>query len=230
MKRRLFILAVFLLAGAVVNVAVAWGLAAWGGKSLAQIQGGTVTQLGHPPRRCVVHTYERRGATRYLLIWESSDQPTPPISVARVLPLWAEVPLPSTDPNLVDRLTTHVDARGWPTRALWSRFEHVFIRKPYGSKLIADSKGLRIPPMQLPNIEAPLLVRHLPLGVIWPGFAVNTLFYAVVLWLLISGPFALRRFIRVKRGLCPACAYRMGESPVCSECGKALPGRAKVAT
>ncbi len=59
----------------------------------------------------------------------------------------------------------------------------------------------------------------LPLQPIWPGFAINTLFYAAVLWLLIPGPFALRRFIRVKRGLCPACAYRIGESAVCSECG-----------
>ncbi len=67
--------------------------------------------------------------------------------------------------------------------------------------------------------------RILPLRPIWSGFAANTLFYAVVLWLLICGPFALRRFIRVRRGLCPACAYPRGESDVCSECGKALPNR-----
>ena len=72
--------------------------------------------------------------------------------------------------------------------------------------------------------------RALPLRPIWPGFGVNTLFYAAVLWLLIPGSFVLRRFIRVSRGLCPACAYPMGESAVCSECGKALPGRARVAT
>ena len=60
--------------------------------------------------------------------------------------------------------------------------------------------------------------------------SLNTLFYAAVLWLLIPGPFALRRFVRVKRGLCPACAYPRGESDVCSECGKALPGRARATT
>ena len=43
-----------------------------------------------------------------------------------------------------------------------------------------------------------------------------------VCWLLIGGPFVLRRFVRVRRGLCPACAYPMGGSGVCSECGKAL--------
>ena len=71
--------------------------------------------------------------------------------------------------------------------------------------------------------------RVLPVRPIWPGLAANTLFYAGVSWLLICGPF-LRRVIRVKRGRCPACAYPMGPSDVCSECGKALPGRMVVVT
>ncbi len=62
-------------------------------------------------------------------------------------------------------------------------------------------------------------------GPLWLGFAVNTLLYAVVLWLLICSPFTLRRVIRVRRGLCPACAYPRGEWDVCSECGKAIPSR-----
>jgi len=57
------------------------------------------------------------------------------------------------------------------------------------------------------------------------AFAANTIFYAALLWLLIPGPFALRRFARVRRGLCPACAYPCGESAVCSECGLALQQR-----
>ncbi len=63
----------------------------------------------------------------------------------------------------------------------------------------------------------------IPLGVIWPGFALNTLFYAAILWALIPGPFALRRYLRLRRGLCPKCAYPMGESAVCTECGRPLP-------
>ncbi len=58
---------------------------------------------------------------------------------------------------------------------------------------------------------------------IWPGFAINTLLYAALLWLLIPGPFVLRRFLRLRRGLCPKCAYPIGESSVCTECGKPLP-------
>ena len=41
---------------------------------------------------------------------------------------------------------------------------------------------------------------------------------------------ALRRVLRVRRGLCPKCAYPMGESAVCSECGQALPKRLRPAT
>ena len=64
---------------------------------------------------------------------------------------------------------------------------------------------------------------------IWPGIAVNTVFYAAIIWLVILGPFALRRYLRRRRGLCPACAYPMGESDVCTECGKVLPKRKAMA-
>ncbi len=69
----------------------------------------------------------------------------------------------------------------------------------------------------------------LPKAVVWPGFAINTLFYATLLWLLMYGMSALRRFLRVRRGLCPKCAYPMGESAVCTECGIALPHRRRMA-
>ena len=61
-----------------------------------------------------------------------------------------------------------------------------------------------------------------PRTLLWPGFAVNTLFYAGVLWVLFCGPFALRRMIRRRRGRCPACNYPIGQSPVCTECGQLL--------
>ena len=63
--------------------------------------------------------------------------------------------------------------------------------------------------------------RVLPYRPIWPGFAINTVFYAFVLWLLFATPFALRRRRRIKRGLCPKCAYDLRgiESQICPECG-----------
>ena len=68
-------------------------------------------------------------------------------------------------------------------------------------------------------------LRLLPFRPLLGGFAINTIFYAAALWLLIPGPFALRRFLRLRRGLCPQCAYPMGESAVCTECGRALAGQ-----
>jgi len=56
----------------------------------------------------------------------------------------------------------------------------------------------------------------------WVPFAINTLFYAGVLWMLFAGPFALRRKIRRRRSRCPQCAYPIGQSPVCTECGAAV--------
>ena len=69
----------------------------------------------------------------------------------------------------------------------------------------------------------------IPLRPIWPGFAVNTIFYATLLWLAFPGPFVLRRSLRVRRGLCPKCAYPLGESAICTECGNPLPSRTRVA-
>lgn len=62
----------------------------------------------------------------------------------------------------------------------------------------------------------------LPLRPIWTGFIINTVFYAVILWLLLFAPFTARRVIRRRRGLCEHCAYPIGVSPVCTECGAAV--------
>jgi len=64
--------------------------------------------------------------------------------------------------------------------------------------------------------------RSLPIDPIWPGFAINTVFYAVILWLIFAAPLALRRRRRTKRGLCPKCAYDLRGTPqatACPECG-----------
>jgi len=97
------------------------------------------------------------------------------------------------------------DARGWPLRSFASKFP-----EPGGTYSMTTVEVL--------GIE----ISHWP---IWPGFAINTLFYAGVLWLLFAAPFALRRGRRIKRGLCPACAYPVGASDLCTECGKPVQSR-----
>ncbi len=75
--------------------------------------------------------------------------------------------------------------------------------------------------------------RRLPLTPLWPGFAINTLLYAPILWLLFLTPGLLRRWRRIRRirrGQCPACAYPIGTSPVCTECGHELPEARQAST
>ncbi len=59
------------------------------------------------------------------------------------------------------------------------------------------------------------------------GFLANTLIYAALVYALLA--FAtriIRRDVRrLRRGLCPKCAYPMGSSTVCTECGRPLPAR-----
>ena len=64
--------------------------------------------------------------------------------------------------------------------------------------------------------------RVIPALPIWPGFAINAIFYAVVLWMLVAGPRSLNRKRRRMRGLCANCAYDLRGTPsgVCPECGE----------
>ena len=61
----------------------------------------------------------------------------------------------------------------------------------------------------------------LPIKPIWSGFAINTIFYGAILWLLSLGPSATGRLIRRKRGRCIKCGYNLrGTSGGgCPECG-----------
>jgi hypothetical protein len=64
---------------------------------------------------------------------------------------------------------------------------------------------------------------------LWPGFAINTIFYAAILWALFTVPGMIKRRRRIKRGVCVRCAYPVGtSSAVCSECGTPVQSRSAV--
>lgn len=106
--------------------------------------------------------------------------------------------------NTRNIIVTSVSA-GWPARALagerWS-----------DSHIALGTSAQPIRPQRL-----------LPLRPLWPGFAINTLVYGAVAWLLILAPGVLRRWSRRTRGQCERCGYPCGDSSVCSECGAPLP-------
>lgn len=62
----------------------------------------------------------------------------------------------------------------------------------------------------------------LPFHPIWSGLIINTLFYTALIWGVVSGPGVARRAFRKYRNRCPACAYPIGTSAICTECGYQL--------
>jgi len=58
---------------------------------------------------------------------------------------------------------------------------------------------------------------------IFPGFIINTLFYAAIWFGIFFGVATLRRFIRKKRRRCVKCSYDLrgapGDDKGCPECG-----------
>ncbi len=64
-----------------------------------------------------------------------------------------------------------------------------------------------------------------PLRPIWYGLLADSVFYGFLIWAVIRAIGLLRARHRICGGLCPRCRYPIGVSPVCTECGSALPGQ-----
>ena len=250
MRRRLITIAIFLLAGAMVNVAVAWGCAAW---LPFEVRRPGTRQPGVSPEYAIEFIrrnlsadpdavedvsywrIRRRGALFFCAIRgrvdaEDVERPnihpssSPEGLTPEVLrPRWLQVKRapPYNDIGLAYR---RVFAWGWPLLSLWCEYEDVEVNPFITPRIYRVHGGIEtsLERIKLVTYGGPY-ARVLPLRPIWTTFAVNTLFYAALLWGLIPGPFAMRRLIRRRRGLCPKCAYPMGESTVCTECGNALP-------
>jgi hypothetical protein len=221
MKRWLVRICVFLLLGAIVNIAVAWLLAGtyvfrsdpvmnWGVSSKSGL--AWFYAMGHSPgyavvQREVVEMNEQELAYLVGFFDRFSKVPAPTWSLASTT---NPLSMPEDNDPLVEQ------AAGWPLLAM--KCDYV-IEVPGYVDGVANGiaiSGIRGDANSL---------RLLPLRPIWPGFAINTVFYAGVLWLLFAVPFALRRRWRIRRGLCPACAYPVGTNTVCTECGTSVSTR-----
>ncbi len=233
MKRRLTKLVVFLLLGAVVNVAVAWGCVIpahaidhelvvfpfdqshW---AIAGIEGGRTYE-----RLCV---YSIAGESSAL----QSARSGPRTIISK--PRWTRGLRWAQSRHAADGICFE-DVRGWPLLCMWWTFRWDD-RARSGFPWYVDPNDAVI---VLPKYDRVYVdnIRALPLTPVWPGFAINTIFYAAILWLLALGPFTARRMIRRKRGLCIKCGYDMrghsggggisgGGREVCPECGPGCDG------
>jgi hypothetical protein len=221
--RRAWRIALLLLAGAVVNVAVAWGIAlladdaapfpltsglithADGTRSVATRLRcpGTSILIGDPVRITDVHASET---------WPALE-----------LPDWARGPrsgpVPDRDPG-----SWLEYARGWPLLTLacgpyaepgWHVGPTDLSGHVVGWGVVVHRRGL----------GGRAGVRVLPLRPVWPATLVNTLFYAAALWVVVRAPRAVRGALRRRRGRCAFCAYdlRGTSHDACPECGRPAP-------
>ncbi len=199
MKRWAIRIAVFLLLGAIVNVAVAWGLNLMRypivepGWSHLPTEGDLEWWRAHAPAGFPAHpagAYETRlfGRQNVLMYEREADADS------------------NTLGDNVGRFRC-----GWPLSSMESAF---WVNRK--TRSVVEQNRIYVPR------GCPMAGRWLSTEPLWPGFATNTLFYAAILWALFAMSAALRRKRRIKRGLCPKCAYPVGESPVCTECGAAV--------
>jgi hypothetical protein len=65
--------------------------------------------------------------------------------------------------------------------------------------------------------------RGLPVRPVWPGFAIDTVFYGCICFAALSARQAIRRRVRSIRGWCQGCGYDLSgisrPASVCPECG-----------
>ena len=218
MKRWIFTILLFLLLGAILNVAVAWACARW-----APLE-----------RSLLFHPSHQQLASR---LWRAHTAVTyEPVGfgglqfrgfglrVSLISALMNSEPEKNSEANELDYI--EVLSAGLPFQSM-SGYGLPGLLPPSRLRFLLPISGT----LQLTQDGSITLDRLLPLRPLWPGFAVNTLFYALILWLLIPGPFVLRRLIRLKRGRCPKCGYDLRGAPGsgCPECGwnRASQGAAK---
>jgi hypothetical protein len=211
MKRRLFKLVVFVLLGAILNVAVAWGCGWRSNLQADAVCYGTATRNRSRADIQPIHAWHVPGKgveKLHVFTSEWSDFGSHYQPLEDIWPAWvsyADLPFSRPADGEVD---VDVFAQGWPLLALWCA------SRDYNIVTGGIFLGRDMIPGTFLSVEHVLAFRP-----IWPGFSVNTIIYAVILWLVIAAPFTARRHLRVRRNLCPHCAYPTGTSDVCTECG-----------
>jgi hypothetical protein len=119
---------------------------------------------------------------------------------------------------------------GWPFRtASYTVWQRSVAAAGQGYELV-DGKPYRLRPTIDLSPKEPHIIwggcHILPTIPIWKGIILNSLFWSAIFASFFHGLHHLRHRHRIRRGRCPRCAYPMGTSPACTECGTALPASA----
>ncbi len=217
------VVGVALMIGAIMNVAVAWGCAFWLPEPptvrLSPIRSAT-TWPGPVPVQwpfSLTSTYAENGHIR-----QSVSQSTCR-SVFTV-----------EDSSTAIWYEFSVHTVGFPMRSM--RFDVLREWAAYAWPGVTDRsvsvwhQGLPLT-IHKPGPFGPMPeTRQLPLRPSWPGFAVDTLLFAVVAAPAVLGAAWLARMRRTSAGLCAACCYPTTGLLICPECGRPVPPRRSCAS
>jgi hypothetical protein len=220
MKRWPIKLGVFVLAGAIVNVAVAWGCVLLAPITVCDpTRADEATlwrkELANGNKRLTVDRATGLGRSDILLDDPGLDDQPAFRSGAMATLRRAGWPLRcfegkriTSDPsalwgpaNVPYRFTTALPIPAWAER------KHHFAYFPPDKYVFEPT--------------------FLPIGIMPVPFVGNVLFYVLSLVLMTFGSGAMKRIVRGRRGLCPACAYPVGRGGTCTECGKELKQKAE---
>ena len=236
MKRRLTKLVVFLLLGAIVNVAVAWGCATW--SALKLVSGPLVGRPTEADQRWWQQVVPAEAAPRASVVWRSRGFGC---NSLLILGDRSGEAVFREDPSGQSTFGASINAKmdratlvrsGWPWRSgageRWDLGISLMTPFPMLGYKVATWRDADLQTSAV-SFDRPTWLggssfRLLPLRPIWPGFAINTVFYAAILRLLMFGVATTRRVIRRKRGLCITCGYDLShvEHEACPECGSEL--------
>jgi hypothetical protein len=227
------IIALVLIAGAIINVAVAWGCSFWNSEMYPMI-GHTGWHLNQ--QVFDAHLYKNRSSCRVVTredremngehraVTPQGLQAIRHILTSEGFPRWSypwQTLNHSESADRAEQQTVSDRASGWPLLTMRCRF----LGQSQLGPIPPLECGIRLEPRFAHTFPTKIYIhRALPLRPIWPGFAINTIFYAAVLWVLFAVPVKVRRWRRIKRGLCAACGYSLHQSlsDKCPECGAAI--------
>ena len=202
MKHHLVIVVLFLLLGAAVNVLVAWGCAAWlqPEARVVDVQGEMRWPRSVPPewpRPTHAQVGMAPGNRQQIWIVRADG----PLDASHSLSLhswgWPIV-------SLQQEVQATASVVPGPLLTISRRSQSRYDWEPSGW----ISRRLGVPPD-----------RPLPLRPDWPGVVAGSIAYGAITLTVVAAVRWLRSAYRTRRGLCPACAYPVGSTEVCAECG-----------
>ena len=221
MKRQLWIVAALVTGGVLVNTAVAWGCALWSpmrvSRSLSAEEAGAIL-------RAEFGAYESWSTPQGVL--NGGMGWTLIVAVDQRLAIWdtrgrtgrgasrglSFMVMPALRPGDPNDKNMHVMKAGWPLLCWMGE------RTSLGGTLA--ERSLATPPPLIADLGIKPL-RKIPLRPAWGAMAADMVFWSLVLWLLVLGPFVARRYLRRRRGQCAGCGYdvRGDIAGGCPECG-----------